>query len=428
MSNVQFRLTPLTPMHVGSGESLEPFEYVISRDELFRFTMDDFLLALPGEGQAAFVEVVARSVPETRDFVAGQAQVAKEVARWRAGVTEAARDLYAGRMAGGKAHPEVLACARTNDRLYLPGSSLKGALRTALLYHNMNKPHDGKDAKRLEQKIFRFRHVQEDPFRAFKLGDGEPLTTKSRVRVVSVNTLREGQWEQDLHLLVETMPGLLSDGVEATSLHTATFDADFYRYHQRAFRLSPGGVLAACRDFYGAHLAAECDYTRSLPQMAAAYGALVVHAESLPEHACLVRLAWGSGRDATTVSYGLADGKSPTSRRLTEDGFPLGWAELCITDADGNPVEDDKVIPGMTETPTRATQPDDGGRRTGRVKWFSSEKGYGFIKPDEGGDDAFFHHSQLAGGLRDPAKDTRVSYVIGKGPKGGDQAQDVRPA
>jgi hypothetical protein len=245
---------------------------------------------------------------------------------------------------------------RPAHRPYVPGSSLKGALRTALLYHAMDKDHAGRDARRLEQAVFRFRTVQQDPFRAFKVGDGEPLEERTRVRAVAVNTRHAGRWSEDVAVLVETVPGALSDNVEAASRHAVTFDADFYRYHERAFQLSAGAVLAACRDFYGTHLAAEREYTRDLPQAAAAYDALAARAESLPDHACLVRLAWGSGRDATTVAYALRDAPRPISRRLTADGFPLGWAELAMFDAEGRPVMAERAMPAAGAPPGRRPQ------------------------------------------------------------------------
>ena len=356
MTQYRFQLTPLTSIHVGTGESLEPFEYVVAGDTLYRFTLDDFLLALSRDDQAQFVEKVEQSVPATRSFVAERVDVAVRVARFVTDVSPAARALYDGRMEGGVAHPEVRACIRTGGLPYVPGSSLKGALRTALLYHAMDKDNPAADARRLEQAVFGFRTVQEDPFRAFKLGDGAPLETRTRVRSVIVNTQRDEGWSEDIPLLVETVPGALSDNVEVTSPHAVTFDADFYRYHEQAFRLSAGGVLAACRSFYSAHLAAERDYTRSLPQTAALYNALTARAQSLPDHACLVRLAWGSGRDATTVAYALRDSRSPTSRRLTADGFPLGWAELAIFDVEGEPVAAEETLPAVSAPPKRTVQ------------------------------------------------------------------------
>jgi len=63
---------------------------------------------------------------------------------------------------------------------------------------------------------------------------------------------------------------------------------------------------------------------------------------------------------------------------------------------------------------------------TGVVKWFSDEKGFGFITPDDGGKDAFVHFSAIAGGgFRTLAEGTKVSYELGQGAKG-PQATDVR--
>jgi CspA family cold shock protein len=58
---------------------------------------------------------------------------------------------------------------------------------------------------------------------------------------------------------------------------------------------------------------------------------------------------------------------------------------------------------------------------TGTVKWFSDDKGFGFITPDEPGKDLFVHHSSIdVSGFRSLAEGGRVSYDVeasDKGPK-----------
>jgi CspA family cold shock protein len=64
---------------------------------------------------------------------------------------------------------------------------------------------------------------------------------------------------------------------------------------------------------------------------------------------------------------------------------------------------------------------------TGTVKWFSDEKGFGFITPDEGSKDLFVHHSSIeADGYRSLAEGARVEYESEQGDKG-PKAINVRP-
>lgn len=57
---------------------------------------------------------------------------------------------------------------------------------------------------------------------------------------------------------------------------------------------------------------------------------------------------------------------------------------------------------------------------SGKVKWFNSEKGYGFITPDDGGKDLFVHHSEIKGssGYASLDEGDSVSYEEGTGQKG----------
>jgi CspA family cold shock protein len=65
--------------------------------------------------------------------------------------------------------------------------------------------------------------------------------------------------------------------------------------------------------------------------------------------------------------------------------------------------------------------------RTGKVKWFNAKKGFGFIIPDDGGDDVFVHHSEIkADGFASLDEGQNVEYEIGQG-KEGPCATNVSP-
>jgi CspA family cold shock protein len=71
---------------------------------------------------------------------------------------------------------------------------------------------------------------------------------------------------------------------------------------------------------------------------------------------------------------------------------------------------------------------DAGGSAEGTVQWFNGEKGFGFITPDDGGDDVFVHFSEIeeTGGYRELEEGQRVSFTRTSGARG-TSASGVRP-
>lgn len=65
---------------------------------------------------------------------------------------------------------------------------------------------------------------------------------------------------------------------------------------------------------------------------------------------------------------------------------------------------------------------------SGTVKWFNESKGFGFIAPDDGGNDVFVHFSAIQGsGFKTLSEGQKVTFEVQQGPKGL-QASNVLPA
>lgn len=62
---------------------------------------------------------------------------------------------------------------------------------------------------------------------------------------------------------------------------------------------------------------------------------------------------------------------------------------------------------------------------TGKIKFFNDKKGFGFIKPDDGGSDVFIHISNVHNGIEDLREGDSVSYEVRDGKKGKPEAHNL---
>ena len=197
----EFRFIPLSPVHIGSGETLAPENYVLSPDggELIAIDTRALVRALNDQGRQKYeAHLEAGELAEALDFIrkfftavqtrAGGKRTPFELYRIQLG-KKAIREVRRAVDDPLQRKGEIHALQRnpyTGD-VVIPGSSIKGAIRTAVLSVNVNPggqkdpaverelkhTPDHRKARRLEELGFAYdsKHLEADPFRLVEVSD-----------------------------------------------------------------------------------------------------------------------------------------------------------------------------------------------------------------------------------------------------------------
>ncbi len=149
MSTLHFHAVPLTPVHIGDGSTLQPEEFLIENGELLRYRPGRVIAEMSIEQQQRFADAVGagrlkKSQELIRSMVDRAAHVFERIHVGR-GSEDYLRNAVANPDRAGDATPFV----RMAGHPYVPGSSLKGAFRTALISDRGNAER----RSTIEQKI-----------------------------------------------------------------------------------------------------------------------------------------------------------------------------------------------------------------------------------------------------------------------------------
>lgn len=387
LTNFTLALTPLAPIHIGCGEDFEPTNYVIEEGILYGFdpsraALPDNLAKQLGElGDKADLLGIQRFFRNNRSHFTPHADVLIPVAAGLAADYEKQVGQVSNRESNGRFAINKLSIERnanTGQHPYIPGSSFKGALRTAIL----NRLNDNKrplaqekgrkpntwDSSKIETRLLKGDFAT-SPLRLFKPADFMPTNDVDRQVLYAVNRYKEkkidrttGAEKQPLGLLarkeciapgqyralqsqltVHDLGALPSDGkstpvenLRPTDL--AKIAADSNRYHlPRLFaeisQLDQRGMLnPAWKKSIETLLAGELkpllDSGRALLIRLGRYGG--AESKTLSDGVAQIKIMQGKGTppiyQSTTKTFWLAAESANDQKHL----IPFGWALVEI--------------------------------------------------------------------------------------------------
>jgi len=418
-------ITPLSPVHIGCNETYDPTNYVINGDAFYEFNTDIAISSLTEVAKRKLLKIVSghanqdmlRQVQgffyDNREALIAQAEHYFPVGKGVSGLYEKRIGKMAQYEQGGKQILNKLGIERSSYNLsdrkpIFPGSSIKGAIRTAMLnqINNGARKQNRENNKQLQERLFEYsmRNLQKDPMRLISVGDAR-WTASDNIPGSEINfavnrkrRLKEGERLQQsmaekkgLYQILECVspmqPRCLTTSLNVHSPEAAKHHQD--KLPKAELQWSISDIAQACNDFYQKLFQRETENMRKMEYLDSSWLELTQHIFS-PEilkkldrnQAFVLRLGRHSGSEAVTLEGArngsikiMSDKKgkhhykdAPTTWWLAAsdtdsktDALPFGWVLVEIDTDTSTP------LPAQYEM-ERFT--------AGRKSWFEAQQQY----------------------------------------------------
>lgn len=344
MNSYKYRLEILSPIHIGTGDELDSFDYVIREGKYHRISFQRFFESLSQNELAEFDAIDPRRIESIREFIFNHADPAK-CSLYSCSVEAGLETEYTRAMKRTDTRQVVFPTIRTGKEMspLIPGSSLKGAIRTAMLdaIRLQNRPSMTKEEANelrnmLEPELLEYvdresrwprARIGNDPFRLLHVPD-VTLPRDQAVLCKAVNVARrEGEVLEKVPVIVEAVAPNTSPDAEDADIEIAVDDVEMKCLR----RLPPTkrrfekieDIQGQCREFY-LREAKDCAqffrgtrFERGTQE--------ILHAVS-EDGVTPLRVGKFSGARSVTLTGLLF--KEPKTRFISSQGYPIGWLRL----------------------------------------------------------------------------------------------------
>jgi CRISPR/Cas system CSM-associated protein Csm5 (group 7 of RAMP superfamily) len=336
----EFELYPLTPIFIGSDDLWEPNEYLVRDGKVVKVKIDRMLQDMYERSEQEVEEFAEASASDPEKAVSIlEDKVTDEYIQESYPLMNGFEETYREKL---KTSVEILSIqlpTRYRRDVYIPGTSLKGTIRTALyalMGQEKNHPSEG--------ELFGYDYPFNDPFKRFKISDVPAKDDMLGLRTLERTNIKENKPGAPESYAI-TINGLINDPNEdpAEQLNDLPDRSDLRlmgdvqfvnHFEEMSEQLNVKSLIDATSEFSRSII----EYEKEKPIVGEWYSRFM---EGLGQYmtepeVTLVRVGSGSGRMGTSVllyneqAVSKATGEDnphPVTRQLA-DGIPMGWALL----------------------------------------------------------------------------------------------------
>jgi CRISPR-associated protein Csm5 len=340
MKTYRLKCEILSPLHIGTGHELTPLDYVIKEGTLHKISFEKYVLAMDDAERGRFERLIEEgNLARLRQHVSERMKRGDAV--YSVEVAAPVQALYALKVGDVQNQLIVAPFVRTGEAAvpFLPGSSVKGAIRTAVISDlaktsGLPRPKDSKEEYAFESQVLGYKDGKDDPFRAIKLSNVPLKHDVTIVREVrNLSKKRDGGLQaNDIQMICETTHSRVS-GKEVTFDTQISIDETLIatRIFSKAFTLEQ--IVTACREFYRDKM--EKEHQKFYKNSSVSQWSQRLLDTPLGGQAFLLRLGRFSGVESVTLDN-YRNPRPPgdkgwgSSRNLAEGIYPMGWIMATV--------------------------------------------------------------------------------------------------
>jgi len=346
MLTYHLQIEILTPLHIGSGEEIDPYEYVIKAGRLYKINLADFLYHLSPAEQEKF-DKISTDIVRLRQFIRNKANFDK-FSEFSVEVSNTVESVYETKFQDIHNQLVISPFIRELSSPFIPGSSLKGAMRTAVIFElfqgeankkmradifeaELLKSQRGFYSEKDQRFITRGLDGGKDPFRAIKITDAKLPENTTYIERVETFSRKSGKIEPlNIQILKEITHSSFQNKHVAVIGELRIDDELIKRNREIKLKsINKDFILRACANFTREIIDSELEYFADHPTTEICEQ---LRNESLDKESFLLRLGWGSGFNSMTVNLKQRKPRSVQTRKLVDNVLPLGWTKVKIID------------------------------------------------------------------------------------------------
>jgi len=352
MKTYRFTGTTLSPVTIGAGEEIEPFDYLINQGTFYRISLEDVIADFSGEDRGKFYTIIeSGNIDNLRKFISNRVDLEKH-ALFSCRVSDEVERIYKNKF--DDIQNQLLITSFIRNKIdfkpFLPGSSLKGSMRTAVLNEMAKTMGRNKIMKErnLEKKIEAvilesqnrkgFLEGKNDPFRAVKIRDitlpGD-ATIIAQIKNMAKN--RRGRLSaRRMQLFYEVLKSKLFGG-ELTFSGEIMIDKDLQEKGRRGVskKITIDMIKDSCNSFYRDKM--EMEHNKFYHGSFLDSNSRVLLDEQIDNGSFILRVGRYSGVESVTLDEyrkpkppGRNRGKWGNTRNVCEEQYPMGWIKISL--------------------------------------------------------------------------------------------------